>query len=478
MSTADSRPLIQRTREDLAALKGSPRELWLVFAIQLLESIAYFAITNILVIYLSEDLKYSDVEAGKIYGMWATLISVMTFVAGMVADGMGIRTALLVSVLSSVLGRGLLALADSRSQALLGLLISSWGTAALFPTMVAGVKRYTRSDTVSFAFSFFYVVMNVGAFIAPLTIGSLRKRFSSAVAAQLPVLGAVTLTSSKVIFMVGVVTTVLALGVAACMRHDDEVELPAGDKAEPTLREAAAGITLADDVAEATSEAPAVPASRPAPARGLGFDVLRDPGFWRFMLFVTLLVMVKLIFQHAHQTWPKYALRELGKDFDFASYWSINPFMIMLFTPLATALTRDLSAFRCIVVGSFITAASVFFMAASTTVGASVAFIVTLSIGEMLWSPRLYEYTATIAPKGREASYMGLSSVPMFFAKMTVGWLSGTMLATWCPESGPRASQTMWLVIGLMTLAGPVLIVLLRRVIEGGSTQEEEALAA
>ena len=56
--------------------------------------------------------------------------------------------------------------------------------------------------------------------------------------------------------------------------------------------------------------------------------------------------------------------------------------------------------------------------------------MVMLSVGEALWSPRLYEYAATIAPKGQEASYMALSSLPLFGAKLMVGITSGTMLAT------------------------------------------------
>jgi hypothetical protein len=141
--------------------------------------------------------------------------------------------------------------------------------------------------------------------------------------------------------------------------------------------------------------------------------------------------------------------------------------MIIFLTPVATALTRHRSAYATIVIGTFITAASVFFLAYSTTVAMSVFFIVTLSIGEALWSPRLYEYTAMIAPKGRETSYMGLSQLPMFAAKPLVSWMSGSLLATYCPATGARHSEKMWLVIGLSTLIGPVLVVAMRRVIEG-----------
>jgi dipeptide/tripeptide permease len=175
---------------------------------------------------------------------------------------------------------------------------------------------------------------------------------------------------------------------------------------------------------------------------------------------------VRLIFQHAHLTWPKYSLREFGDDFPFAWYWSINPAMIIVLTPIVTALTRHMKPYPVIVTGALISALSVFAMAFSTTIAASVTFIVLLSIGEALWSPRLYEYTATIAPRGRESSYMGLSEIPLFLAKPVVGWMSGFALARWCPAEGPRDSEQMWLIIGLMTIAAPLLMLVLRRKIE------------
>jgi hypothetical protein len=112
----------------------------------------------------------------------------------------------------------------------------------------------------------------------------------------------------------------------------------------------------------------------------------------------------------------------------------------------------------------------------SSSIEAQVGFVVLLSIGECIWSPRLYEYTAVVAPPGREASYMGLSQIPMFFAKPAVGWVSGWMLATWCPEVGERNPSLMWLVIGLTTLVGPIAIVAFRKIIE--RKDETPAIAA
>lgn len=437
MAVADTRPFFTALRQDVRALGGSPRELWILFGVKFLESVAYFALTNLLVLYLSEDLGYGDVEAGDLYGTWTTAISVMTFFAGIVADAIGIRTALWVSVASCLVGRAILGFTTDHTLVLTGLAISAWGTASMLPTMIAAVRRYTNKETVAFGYSLFYVVMNVGAFVAPMTIGALRRVFPRPVELHLPVLGTVHWSSSQLMFLVAAVATLLAMILVSMLRTDAKV---------PT------------QVVEA-------PVARRNPL-ALIRELAKERAFWGFMLFVTLLVFVKLIFQHAHQTWPKYTLREFGTGFDFAWYWSINPFLVMIFTAPMTALTRRYSAFWCIVVGALITAGSVFFMVFSTSVWASVAFVITLSIGEMIWSPRLYEYTAVIAPKGREASYMGLSSIPLFFAKMQVALISGRLLAAYCPETGERSSRTMWLIIGLITLVGPMLIVVLRKVIE------------
>ena len=92
-------------------------------------------------------------------------------------------------------------------------------------------------------------------------------------------------------------------------------------------------------------------------------------------------------------------------------------------------------------------------------------FVLLLSIGEAFYSPRLYEYTAAIAPKGQEASYMAMSYLPFFLAKLAVGPLSGVLLAWFCPATGPRHSETLWLIIGLSTMIAPVGLFLFQRFI-------------
>ena len=104
-----------------------------------------------------------------------------------------------------------------------------------------------------------------------------------------------------------------------------------------------------------------------------------------------------------------------------------------------------------------------------------VLYILLLSIGESLYSPRLYEYAAAIAPKGQEASYMSMSYLPFFLAKLLVASFSGVLLARFCPETGPRDSSTLWLIIALTTLIAPVGLLVLRPWIQVAETGRNHA---
>jgi hypothetical protein len=95
----------------------------------------------------------------------------------------------------------------------------------------------------------------------------------------------------------------------------------------------------------------------------------------------------------------------------------------------------------------------------------SIACMIVLSLGEVVWSPKLYEYTAAIAPEGQEGTYLGLSLLPWFLAKTLVSWYSGDLLVRWCPEGiGAQMAAgevgywdspaAMWLLLGAIGLVG------------------------
>jgi hypothetical protein len=219
----------------------------------------------------------------------------------------------------------------------------------------------------------------------------------------------------------------------------------------------------------------------------------RQPGFIRFLVFLLFATFMRMIFFHTSYTLAPMGVRELGDGAPVGRLDTINNWLIIFLVPIVGALTQRVSAYRMVVFGCILGTASVFIMALPVRVYQPLAdgwlghliahvwlgvkgpvnpwfvsialFYVAISFGEAFYSPRLYEYAAVIAPKGQEASYMALSYLPFFGAKLTVGLLSGFLLANFCPKVGARHSEMLWLIIGLLTAIAPLGLIALRNYI-------------
>ncbi len=220
--------------------------------------------------------------------------------------------------------------------------------------------------------------------------------------------------------------------------------------------------------------------------------LLSQSGFYRLLAFLLLIGFLKLIFLQMDYVFPKFGIRELGDGAPIGQLSAINYLLIIVLVPIIGALTQQFSAYRMVVVGGAICAASVFVMALPTTWFQASAngtigqwlghiylgvkggihpyyvmiaiYVAVFSIGEAFYSPRVYEYAAAIAPRGQEASYGALSYIPFLIGKLLVG-TGGWLLAAFCPAHGPRHSGTMWLIFALAASVAPIGLLVFRRYI-------------
>ena len=157
----------------------------------------------------------------------------------------------------------------------------------------------------------------------------------------------------------------------------------------------------------------------------------------------------------------------LGPETPWGTIASINPILILFLVPLATPLSLKFNAYSQILVGSFITGISPFALAISASVPAAVVFVVVLSIGEAIWSPRLYDYTVSIVEKGKEGIYLGLGTSQLFFSAMLSGIIGGELVEEFCPpEKEDQRPQLLWAIVGTATIVSFVGLILLRPCIE------------
>jgi MFS family permease len=465
-------------------LKGAVRELWVVFGIKLLGILAYSVMNLTLVLWLSYDLGYSDQSAGYFVFGWSAIMTLATVLVGSLTDAIGLRKAFLLGLYVCIAARAVMTFTTVKWVALgAGMLPLAIGEALGTPVLVAAVRRYSTTAQRSISFAIFYAMMNVGFFIANLLFDFVRQGLGEP-HGGISFLG-VHLTTYRVLFLLSLVFEILLLPViyygirGGVEATDDGVKVSAVTPKYP-------GHSLWDSL---------ILTARDALSETLRIfkGLWGQAGFYKFLAFLALAAFVRLIFIHMYYTYPKFGIRELGAGAPLGRLFGVNSILIIVLVPIVGALTQKISAYRMVTFGSSIAATSVFIMALPTGwfralsdgplgyyvghlyLGLSGAihpyyvmiflFVVLLSVGESFYSPRLYEYAACIAPKGQEASYMAVSYLPFFVAKLLVASSSGLLLAKFCPETGPRASHMLWLVIALTTTIAPVGLIAFRRYI-------------
>ena len=463
---ADS--LLAQLKQGFTSLSGSPSELWKAYTLKFLDSYSYFSFSIIFTLFLSEDFGYSDVSAGTLYGTWGAFITIYGVLAGWIVDNLGVACSLRVGFFLSLVSRILIFLTTSRLVLLLNICVLLPIANCLgIPVLTTGIRRYTNELNRGFAFGLFYVVMNVAALLSGPVVDILTILYkgegddSSAeegTAAWEP--KPWSMTSYRAIILTGIVANVVACAVSLSVR---EIKVDDNSRSAPTAAAAAANaFDGPHEEGDIISPDNAVAVTAFVPSGGSPFVILRETmqtkSFWRFLVVCLITLNIRMIFRHLDATLPKYMMREFGDDVPKGTVYSINPALIIVLVPLITAATTTVDPLLMIHHGSYISAGSVFFLALSTSIPACVLFVVVLSIGEAVWSPRLYDYTMSVVKEGREGTFLALSSAPLFLAKLPVGFMSGYLLQEYCPEEGERHSKTMWLIIGLTTVLSPILM--------------------
>jgi len=475
-------------------LRTAPRELWIIYFAYILENLAYkTGAASVLPLWLSSDLGFDDVKAGAMVAGWSAIMTLITVFVGSLTDAMGIRRTFLLGFSICLISRIVMASTLNRWIALPGgLYLQAMGLALMVPVMTAAVKRYTNAAQRTVAFSLYYALMNLGFAGGDWILDRVRATPPKGLGEHgswiLPWLG-MEFSTYRVLILMSVVFTIPGLLVVWGLVRDGVEMTETGIKITTTKGVDSRGKSWLAMLRENTNNT--------AVKTGKIFSGLwAQPAFYRFLLFMTLVVGVKMIFFHLNYTFPKYAIRELGDGAPFARMTGmLNSLLIVVLVPICGVLSQKISAYRMVTIGSLISALSVFFIAlppelfkplADGWPGHAIAhlwlgvdgtvvnplyvsvflFVVLLSIGEALWSPRLYEYAAAIAPRGQEASYMALSLLPFFGAKLLVGGISGPLLTHFCPAEGPRNSSMMWLIIGGIALLTPVGSYLFRKSIQ------------
>mmetsp|Transcript_63524 Transcript_63524/g.98836 ORF Transcript_63524/g.98836 Transcript_63524/m.98836 type:complete len:575 (-) Transcript_63524:54-1778(-) len=427
---------------EIYKLSYAPRDLYIIYSIKVAECTAYYGTSYVYTHYLTEEFDFSDQQAGYLYAVYGLLCTVVGCCMGVSIDRLGVRRAVILGTVTTTIGRFVTAFASSSfAVTLAGVTFLPFGAAFGVPALALGVRRYTHESNRAFAFSFFYVALCLACMLGSVLINRVRA---------------------------GCLDEVDAVGNHSYPCHWTWMRVVIGWSTVLTAYTIFASFYLRD--IQVNSERPLESTSYDVRERGTKTslkEVIEHPRFWRLFWVTMIFCGIRMTFRHLDATFPKYFIRTQGHDAPFEIVVGIEPFLTMFLSPVFTWL---LVKFKCrldqtLLLGAFISGASVYILAIEETYNAAIAFVIVLAVGESIWSPKLYEFSTMVAPEGREGIFVAISFAPVYLASVPVGALSGWALSTFCGRSTApeeRHGQLMWFIIGCFSFSSFVFLWLLR----------------
>ncbi len=230
--------------------------------------------------------------------------------------------------------------------------------------------------------------------------------------------------------------------------------------------------------------------------------------FWIYMGMLGILTFVKLTFYLFHVMFPTYATRVFGYDFPVAGvFGTLNPAMIVFLVPLISALTVNIRSYTMLMVGTAVSAGAVFLCfipdGLALAIGDTwfgtwlfdywleapagnrdpflvsfIIFIMVFTVGEAIWSPRLMQFSAEIAPKGKEGAYIALAMLPYFLGKIAATIMADILTGQYFSSDMVEYPnhELSWLWVAGMCLLSPLGMVIWRKHFNHSEkTAEQEA---
>ncbi len=395
---------------------GFQRPFWVANLTELFERLAFYAPKAVLTLYLTESLRFSRTDAGKLTGIFGFVVWCLPVLGGTIADRFGFRRTLAAAYLILTAGYFLLGsvmsgfLAPLRNAIpfywfVLGILmVPALGPGVVKP-IVAGTTARAASESVrSLGYSLYYTIVNIGGMLGPLMAYQVR-----------------TTIGIENVFRVSAATTFLMFLCTLAFYQE-----PAGGrKATVSFGQSLKNMAV----------------------------VFANV---RFISFLLIFSGFYIVFWQQYVALPLF-LQDVNPGANADLLLSVDPATVVLLTFVVNALTLKVKPFRAIIAGVLIASLSWLILTLGGSTFLVILTLFTLAMGELILSPKYYDYVSRLAPSGQEAMFMGFSFMPV-----AVGDLVGSPLGGWLAQHYSQELHTpyrMWLVVSAVGLATTALLV-------------------
>lgn len=396
---------------------GFERPFWVANVTELFERLSYYAAFASLARYLHEALKFPVQQASSLTGLFGGLVWFMAAFGGTVADRLGFRRALSLAYLIL-----------SCSYFLLGSLGSSWlgpirdhmpliilvsvvlalpalGIALVKPAVVGTTARASKENVRSIGYSIYYTLVNIGGAAGPFV--------ASWVHSHMSVENVFRVAAGSVFLMFFAVLIFFREP-----RRSGEVQT------------ASLGESL----------------------KNFGM-VLGNP---RFMLFLLIFSGYWIVYWQEFIILPLFVHDYIDPKADTEIMLITGPLLVIALTVLLNLATQKVAPFRAITLGTLISAVAWIFLIFHPTVFMAYVTLGVVALGEIIQSPRYYEYISRLAPSGQQGTYMGFAFLPIGIGSLIAGWFGGKLIHHF-GEVTHQPEKMWWAVIAVGVLTALLL---------------------
>ncbi len=369
---------------------GQPRGLTVLFLTNMWEQFSYFGMRALLVYYMTTTLLFDQEKSSSIYGFYTAFAYFTPIIGGTIADRwLGKRKAVIIGATIMAAGHFMMAFEPAFYFALATIAI---GNGLFLPTLPSQINDLYRADDPRrpWAYNVYYVGVNVGAFLAPLVCGYLGETYGWHYGFGAAGVG---MLAGLLIYLLG--------------QH----HLPEENNAARSL----------------------LPASSGAHRGGDTFLLLLAIG-----LAVTVFRGAYEQIGNTFALWMRDDVNRVigGVEIGAAMFFSINPLLVMLATPLLLARWkrqaeqgRELSVMHKMAAGALIVAASYLLVAAAEMVSGAtpahwlwlLSFFVIFTLGELYILPNGLGIFARLAPPKLGASTVAAWYLAIFSGSLAAG---------------------------------------------------------
>jgi proton-dependent oligopeptide transporter, POT family len=163
----------------IAARASHPPGLYVLFFTEMWERYSFYSMMAILSLYMNEALHFDIAHVGRIYGLYTAGVYFLPLAGGLLADRLlGFNRAIIIGGVLMMFGHIALGI-ELMPFFYSGLILLACGSGLLKPnvsTIVGNLYR-SRPELRDQGFNIFYVGINLGAFVSPLTVSWLRTNY-------------------------------------------------------------------------------------------------------------------------------------------------------------------------------------------------------------------------------------------------------------------------------------------------------------